>query len=180
MGAGFIQRFGSFPSVQQIQTIEGVVIIDGVGPAQIQGTGTGVVGIVAEFADVSYAVKVEGGNVTSAPNPVFVTSDADLVSKVGPFDSTLGQFGGACGNGLADIRGKRFAGLVVAPINLASDKAVRLVRDLPTNASATNPSPVVPMVGATVQAGTLFQSSIAGDKTKTAGAVVFSSVGAYA
>ena len=33
MGAGFIQRFGSFPSVQQIQTIEGVVIIDGVGPA---------------------------------------------------------------------------------------------------------------------------------------------------
>jgi hypothetical protein len=180
MGAGFIQRFGSFPSVQQIQTIEGVVIIDGVGPAQIQGTGTGVVGIVAEFADVSYAVKVEGGNVTSAPNPVFVTSDADLVSKVGPFDSTLGQFGGACGNGLADIRGKRFAGLVVAPINLASDKAVRLVRDLPTNASATNPSPVVPMVGATVVAGTLFQDNAAEKQTKSAGAVVFSSVGAYA
>ena len=180
MGAGFIQRFGSFPSVQQIQTIEGVVIIDGVGPAQIQGTGTGVVGIVGEFADVSYAVKVEGGNVTSAPNPVFVTSDADLVSKVGPFDSTLGQFGGACGNGLADIRGKRFAGLVVAPINLASDKAVRLVRDLPTNASALNPSPVVPMVGATVQAGTLFQTNTATLKTKSAGAVVFSSVGAYA
>ena len=180
MGAGFIQRFGSSPSVQQIQVIEGVVIIDGVGPAQIQGTGTGVVGIVGEFADVSYAVQVEGGNVTSAPQPVRVTSDADLVSKVGPFDSTLGQFGGACGNGLADIRGKRFAGLVVAPINLASSKAVRLVRDLPTNASATNPSPVVPMVGATVVAGTLFQSNTAGDKTKSAGAVVFSSVGAYA
>jgi hypothetical protein len=180
MGAGFIQRFGSFPSVQQIQTIEGVVIIDGVGPSQIQGTGTGVVGIVGEFADVSYAVKVEGGNVTSAPQPVRVTSDADLVSKVGPFDSTLGQFGGACGNGLADIRGKRFAGLVVAPINLASDKAVRLVRDLPTNASATNPSPVVPMVGATVVAGTLFQDNAAEKQTKSAGAVVFSSVGAYA
>ena len=180
MGAGFIQRFGSFPSVQQIQTIEGVVIIDGVGPAQIQGTGTGVVGIVGEFADVSYAVRVEGGNVYSAPNPVFVTSDADLVSKVGPFDSTLGQFGGACGNGLADIRGKRFAGLVVAPINLASDKAVRLVRDLPTNASAFNPSPVVPMVGATVVAGTLFQDNAAEKQTKSAGAVVFSSVGAYA
>jgi len=179
MGAGFIQRFGSFPSVQQIQTIEGVVIIDGVGPAQIQGTGTGVVGIVGEFADVTYAVQVEGGNVTSAPQPVFVTSDADLVSKVGPFDSTLGQFGGACGNGLADIRGKRFAGLVVAPINLASDKAVRLVRDLPTNASASNPSPVVPMVGATVFAGTLFQDNAAEKQTKSAGAVVFSSVGAY-
>ena len=179
MGAGFIQRFGSFPSVQQIQVIEGVVIIYGVGPAQIQGTGTGVVGIVGEFADVSYAVKVEGGNVTSAPQPVFVTSDADLVSKVGPFDSTLGQFGGACGNGLADIRGKRFAGLVVAPINLASDKAVRLVRDLPTNASASNPSPVVPMVGATVVAGTLFQDGSATKQTKTAGRVVFAGTGAY-
>ena len=68
-----------------------------------------------------------------------------------------GQFGGACGNGLADIRGKRFAGLVVAPINLASDKAVRLVRDLPTNASASNPSPPIassPSEGADTGAGT--------------------------
>ena len=29
MGAGFIQRFGSIPSQQQIQAIEGVVIVDG-------------------------------------------------------------------------------------------------------------------------------------------------------
>lgn len=179
MGAGFIQRFGSLPSVQQIQAIEGVVIVDGVGPAQIQGTGTGVVGVVGEFADMSQAVLVEGGNVSSKSQPVAVTSDAMLVSYVGGFDSTLGDFGGAGGNGLADIRGKRFAGLVVAPVNLASSKAVRLVRDLPTNASATDPSPVIPMQGATVFAGTLFQDGAAAKQTKTAGRVVFAGTGAY-
>ena len=179
MGAGFIQRFGSLPSVQQIQAIEGVVIVDGVGPAQIQGTGTGVVGVVGEFADMSQAVLVEGGNVSSKSQPVAVTSDAMLVSYVGGFDSTLGDFGGAGGNGLADIRGKRFAGLVVAPVNLASSKAVRLVRDLPTNASATDPSPIIPMQGATVFAGTLFQDGSATKQTKTAGRVVFAGTGAY-
>lgn len=179
MGAGFIQRFGSIPSQQQIQAIEGVVIVDGVGPAQIQGTGTGVVAVVGEFADMTYAVEVAGGNVASKPQPQFVTSDADLVQRVGGFDATLGEFGGAGGNGLADVRGKRFAGLVVAPVNLASDKAVRLVRDLPTNASATDPSPVVPMQGATVFAGTLFQDGSATKQTKTAGRVIFSGTGAY-
>lgn len=179
MGAGFIQRFGSLPSQQQIQAIEGVVIVDGVGPAQIQGTGTGVVAVVGEFADMTYAVEVAGGNVASKPQPQFVTSDADLVQRVGGFDATLGEFGGAGGNGLADVRGKRFAGLVVAPVNLASDKAVRLVRDLPTNASETDPSPIVPMQGATVFAGTLFQDGAAAKQTKTAGRVIFSGAGAY-
>lgn len=179
MGAGFIQRFGSLPSQQQIQAIEGVVIVDGVGPAQIQGTGTGVVAVVGEFADMTYAVEVAGGNVASKPQPQLVTSDADLVQRVGGFDATLGEFGGAGGNGLADVRGKRFAGLVVAPVNLASDKAVRLVRDLPTNASATDPSPVIPMQGATVFAGTLFQDGSAAKQTKTAGRVIFSGAGAY-
>lgn len=179
MGAGFIQRFGSLPSQQQIQAIEGVVIVDGVGPAQIQGTGTGVVAVVGEFADMTYAVEVAGGNVASKPQPQFVTSDADLVQRVGGFDATLGEFGGAGGNGLADVRGKRFAGLVVAPVNLASDKAVRLVRDLPTNASPTDPSPVIPMQGATVFAGTLFQDGSAAKQTKTAGRVIFSGAGAY-
>jgi hypothetical protein len=179
MGAGFIQRFGSLPSQQQIQAIEGVVIVDGVGPAQIQGTGTGVVAVVGEFADMTFAVEVAGGNVASKPQPQLVTSDADLVQRVGGFDATLGEFGGAGGNGLADVRGKRFAGLVVAPVNLASDKAVRLVRDLPTNASATDPSPVIPMQGATVFAGTLFQDGSAAKQTKTAGRVIFSGAGAY-
>ena len=180
MGAGFIQRFGSLPSQQQIQAIEGVVIVDGVGPAQIQGTGTGVVAVVGEFSDMTYAVEVAGGNVASKPQPQLVTSDADLVHRVGGFDATLGEFGGAGGNGLADVRGKRFAGLVVAPVNLASDKAVRLVRDLPTNASVSDPSPVIPMQGATVFAGTLFQNGAAGEQTKTAGRVIFSGAGAYA
>lgn len=179
MGAGFIQRFGSLPSQQQIQAIEGVVIVDGVGPAQIQGTGTGVVAVVGEFADMTYAVEVAGGNVASKPQPQLVTSDADLVQRVGGFDATLGEFGGAGGNGLADVRGKRFAGLVVAPVNLASSKAVRLVRDLPTNAAVDNPSPVVPMQGATVFAGTLFQDGSAAKQTKTAGRVIFSGAGAY-
>jgi hypothetical protein len=179
MGAGFIQRFGSLPSQQQIQAIEGVVIVDGVGPAQIQGTGTGVVAVVGEFSDMTFAVEVAGGNVASRPQPQFVTSDADLVQRVGGFDATLGEFGGAGGNGLADVRGKRFAGLVVAPVNLASDKAVRLVRDLPTNASATDPSPIIPIQGATVFAGTLFQDGAAAKQTKTAGRVIFSGAGAY-
>jgi hypothetical protein len=180
MGAGFISRFGSLPSVQQIQTIEGVVIVDGVGTAPIQGVGTGIVGVIGEFADMAYAVRVQNGDVSSSPQPVIVTSDADLLSKVGGYDFSLGEFGGAGGNGLVEIRGKRFAGLVVAPVNLASSKAVRLIRDLPTNVSNSNPSPIVPLQGATVNAGTLFQDNTAAQKTKVAGRVVFTAQGAYA
>jgi hypothetical protein len=49
--AGFIRRFGYFPGKEVITQIEGVVIIDLPPPGSIQGTGTGTVVCVAEYAD---------------------------------------------------------------------------------------------------------------------------------
>lgn len=154
---GFIRRFSSFPSTQVISQIEGVVIVDTPPPSTIEGVSTGVVGVVGEFADLTYATYVDGaGNVTAKPQPVYVTSAQDMLNKVGGFDSSLGDFGGEDGNGIAAIANKRFSQLVLCPVNLASSKAVRVWRELPTNKSATDATPVVPMAAATVAAGTRF------------------------
>lgn len=157
--AGFIRRYGYFPSQQTISQIEGVVIVDLPPPATIQGIQTGVAGIVGEFPDVTYAVSVDGsGNVTTKPQPVEVTSSQDMIDKVGGFDPTIGDFGGADGNGFTAVSGKRFSRLVLVPVNLASSKGVRLWRKLPLCTSATNPSPIVPMQAARVPAGTEFKA----------------------
>lgn len=154
---GFIRRFSTFPSAQVISQIEGVVIVDTPPPSTIEGVSTGVVGVVGEFADLTSATYVDGsGNVTSKPQPVYVTSAQDMLNKVGGWDATLGDFGGEDGNGYAAVANKRFSQLVLCPVNLASSKAVRVWRELPTNKSATDATPVVPMAAATVAAGTKF------------------------
>ena len=173
----FIRRYGSFPSAQVINQIEGVVIVDVPPPSTIEGVSTGVVGIVGEFADFSYAVNVDGqGNVTTKSQPVEVTSAQDMANKVGGFDSTLGDFGGDDGNGFTAVANKRFSRLVVCPVNLASSKGTRLWRELPTNTAAA--APVVPMQAATVRAGTEFKSG--NDRVKVGKSVTFTAELAYA
>lgn len=181
MGAGFIRRYTTLPALETITQIEGVVVIDGTPPASIQGVGSGVVCGVGECADVTYGVQVSGGNVTSYPRPVQVTTDADLQSKIGGFDSTLGDFGDAGGNLLADLLGRRFAaGLTVIPVNTAATKAVRLFRQLPLATSVSDPTPIVPVQAYTVPAGTLFQTSGGATPTRSAAAVTFSADAYYA
>ena len=168
----FVRRFSSMPTSEVITQIEGVVIVDTPSPTNVAGTSTGVVGMVGEFADMRYAVQVDGsGNVTTKTQPVAVTVGTDLLSKVGGFDSTIGDFGNADGNGYAAAVNKPWAQLVVAPVNLASPKAVRLWRELPTNQSNLVAQPVVPMQAATVAAGTEFKSGA--NRVKLGTAVAF-------
>ncbi len=168
----FVRRFSSFPSTSVISQIEGVVIVDATPPAPIEGVNTGVVGVVGEFADMTYAVSVDGsGNVTTKAQPVEVTSAQDMVNRVGGWDDTLGDFGGDDGNGFAMVDGKRFSRLVLCPVNLASPKAVRLWRELPTNTDTANP--VVPMQVGFVPAGSEFVVSAGGNRVKLGKSVTF-------
>jgi hypothetical protein len=156
--AGFIRYFSAFPSVAEITEISGAFIVDVPPPTTPPVPGFGKVIMIGEFADMSFATDVDdSGNVTTRLQPVEILSSQDLIDKVGAFDPSLGDFGGASGNGFVALRNKRFnGGLVAVPLNLASSKGVRLVRELPTNKSVTDPSPVVPMQQAFVLAGSEF------------------------
>ena len=164
--AGFIRRFGYFPGLDVITQIEGVAIIDLAPPGSVQGAGTGLVACVGEFTDMTYGVDVDStGTVTTAPTPVEVLGAQDMLNKVGGFDATIGDFGVSGGNGYASVRGKQYARLVLAPINLCSSKAMRFFRNLPVCTSATDSDPVVNMQGITVAAGTEFRASSARVRT---------------
>lgn len=155
---GFVRRYNSFQPASVLNQIEGVVVIDLPPPASIQGVQTGVVGMVGEFPDFTYATLVDGqGNVSTKYQPVEVTSAQDMLNKVGGWDATLGDFGADDGNGFAAVSNKRFARLVVCPVNLASSKGVRLFRQLPLCKSATDSQPPVPVLPAQVAAGTEFK-----------------------
>lgn len=170
---GFVRRYGSFPGVEVITLIEGIIIVDLPPPGSVQGVGTGTSALVAEFADCTNAVAVDGsGNITTSAVPTEIFSGQDLIDKTGGFDETIGEFGGTMGNGFVDLRNKKFSRLVVVPVNLASALGARLVRHLPTNASATDPTPVVPIQAASVDAGTQFVDG-ALHRVRTAGPVVF-------
>jgi len=175
----FVRRYSTFPSAQVISQIEGIVIVDLTPPASFAGVNTGVVGLVGEFADMTYAVTVDGsGNVTTKARPVEVTSAQDMLNKVGGFDPTLGDFGGDDGNGFVAINGKRFSRLVLCPVNLASPKGVRLWRELPLNKSTTSATPKTPMAAATISAGTEFTSGA--NRAKLAKTVTFTADAAFA
>jgi len=157
---GFIRRFGYFPGTEVITQIEGVVVVDLPPPGGVQGVGVGVACVVGEFADCSYAVSVNSSGVVSTKiRPVEVFSATDLINKVGGFDETLGEFGISEGNGFAALRSKKFARLVVVPINLASANGCRYFRELPLGTTQTNPNPVVPVTGATIAAGREFRAA---------------------
>ena len=157
--SGFTRRFSDFPPVNVIREIEGIVIIDTPNPAVGGGVATGVVACIAEFADVTYGVAIDANGVVSTrPDPVEVFSGADLLQKLGGFDETIGEFGGDGGNGYAELKNKTFSRLIAVPINIACSQGGRVFRELPTNKSSTDPTPVVPVVGAVVPAGTEFKT----------------------
>lgn len=158
--AGFIRRFGFFPGVEVITQIEGVVIVDLPPPGAVQGVGTGTAAIVGEFADMSSATKVDSanGNVSSFHTAVEIFSSQDMIDKLGGFDETLGEFGGDMGNGFVELRNKKFSRLVAVPVNLASSRATRLWRELPTNKGASDARAAVTVQSGTVAAGREFRS----------------------
>lgn len=177
--AGFIRRFSNFPSQAVLTAIEGVNIIDLAPPGSIEGVGTGFANLVGEFADMTYAVEIDPvtGAITSDMRPIEVFSAKDLLDKGGPFDETIGQFGGDMGNGFVELRNKVFARLAITPINLASGFGLRVWRELPTCVSQTDPNPVVPVSGAVVEAGREFRDSP--DRIKIAAPVFFSDAVAF-
>jgi hypothetical protein len=159
--AGFIRRYGSFPGTEVVTQIEGVVLVDMPPPGSIQGVGSGVVCMVGEFANCTFATTVgTTGDITAKIRPVEVFSAQDMINKVGGFDETIGEFGGDLGNGFAALRNKKFSRLVVAPVNLASPQGWRCWRELPLCTSQTNTNPVVPVQGGTVAAGREFRSGV--------------------
>lgn len=176
--SGFVRRYGSYPSKEQITAIEGIVIIDTPPPGSIEGVQSGVACVVGEFADMTYAVSISAtGVVSTAPVPVEVFSAQDMANKVGGWDETLGVFGAEQGSGFLSLRNKKFSRLVIVPVNLTSDKGVRLWRDLPTNAAASAASPIVPVQAALVPAGREFKSST--NRARSCKRVVFTDGAAY-
>lgn len=176
--SGFIRRYGFSPGVETITLIEGVVIVDLPPPGAINGQSSGVVGMVGEFADMTYATSVDStGAVTTKAQPVEVTSGQDMLDKVGGFVSTIGNFGNAGGNGFEAVRNKRFTRLVLVPVNLASAGAGRVWRDLPTNLSATQAVPTVPLLGGRVEAGRGFVSGA--NRVMLGARVNFTALGHY-
>lgn len=182
--SGFIRRYPNFPGKEVLTQIEGSVIIDATPSAGIQGVGTGCVAIVGEFADASYAVRVAAnGDLSTKIRPVEVFTGQDFANKVGGWDETIGEFGGDCGNAFASLRNKRFPRLICVPIDnvtpaSGTNKGVRLWRDLPTNKSATDPTPIVPVSAGVVSAGREFKSS--SNRARIAKTVIFGGDAAYA
>lgn len=160
---GFIRRFSSFPGTEVITQIEGVVIVDLPPPGAVEGVDTGVTAIVGEFADMTFAVAVDGsGNVGSLSRPQEVFSSQDLINQFGGFDETLGDFGVDGGNGFVALRNKRYSRLIVAPVNLSASKGCRFFRFLPLCKSETDVTPVAPIQAATLAAGMEFLNLIGG------------------
>lgn len=176
--SGFIRRYGSFPGVETITLIEGVIIADIAPPGSINGVASGVVALVGEFADMTYATQVSAsGVVTTFAQPVELFSSQDMMNKVGGWDETIGQHGGAGGNGFVALRNKQFARLVAVPVNLCSGGAGRAWRDLPTNAGAASAIPVVALLGGSASAGREFRSS--SNRVRLGKKAVFTALGHY-
>lgn len=155
---GFTRRYSFQPPQSVITQIEGIIIVDLPQPGDVNGVGTGVALLAGEFADCTFGVAVDSsGTVTTSPNPVQITSGQDLLNKLGGWDETLGDFGNSQGNGFAALRNKKFAGLVCVPVNIADSKGTRYMRDLPLCKSPADTTPVVPMSGGSVPAGTEYR-----------------------
>jgi len=156
----FMRRYTSDPGLATIQQIEGVVTIEGNAAPGVVGVGTGVVALVGEFADMTYGVSVDlvttPGTVSTRPQPVQILSSDDFLTKLGGFDETIGEHKKTGGSGFVAAKNKKFAGLVAVPVNLASDKACRAWRELPTNLDATHATPLFTMVPGYVAAGREF------------------------
>ena len=156
---GFTRRFTSAQDPSVYTQVSGIVVIDQSTPGAINGTGNGTVAIVGEFADGTYAVAVDAsGTVTTSPQPVAIYGGNDLTAKGGGFDPSIGKFSDDGGNAFVALRNKKFAQLVICPVNIFSSKGVRCVRQLPTCKSLTDPTPITPVAAVSVPAGTEFKS----------------------
>jgi hypothetical protein len=165
-GAGFVRRYGYFPGTEEFNSIEGVVILDQRSPGPISGASYGVVCVVGEATNMSSVCTVNtAGEVVSSFRVREVYGGSDLLDKIGGFDSTLGDFGDEMGNLFVEVRNKRFSRLVVCPVDLVrpasgtTQYAVRCWRQLPTNLSATDTTPITPGVAARLEAGSEFRAS---------------------
>ncbi len=162
--AGFIRRFPFFPGTEVITAIEGVIIVDQAPPGQVEGGDTGVVAVLGEYADMTFAVKISASGVaTTDPRAAEVIGGQDLQDKVGGFDEFLGEFGGSMGNGFVEVRNKRFQRLIVVPIDLltpatGSQGTLRVWRELPTNQTLLIAIGIVPTAAALVRASRQFIS----------------------
>jgi hypothetical protein len=167
----FLSRYPNMPSNDVLSEIEGVVIIDGTVAGTPRGASTGVAACVGEFTDCTYGVAIDAnGVVTTSPRPVEIEG-GDFEELVGGWDETIGEFGGDGGSGFLACKNKTFARLLVVPTNIASSQGVRLYRELPTNRSATDPTPVVEISGVTIRAGTEFKSG--NNRVRLAASVTF-------
>jgi hypothetical protein len=178
-GAGFVRRYGYFPGTEELNAIEGVVIVDQRSPGPISGASYGVVCVVGEATNMSSVCTVNtAGEVVSSFRVREVYGGSDLLDKIGGFDSTLGDFGDEMGNLFVEVRNKRFSRLVVCPVDLVrpasgtTQYAVRCWRQLPTNTSATDTTPITPGVAVRLEAGSEFRAST--DRVITAAPVDFS------
>lgn len=77
--SGYTRRFDFIPTLQEIRSIEGLVLIDLVPAPTINGAGTGAVLIVGEFEDGPFAVDLD------QPGVLEVFGSADFVAKYGQF-----------------------------------------------------------------------------------------------
>ena len=173
---GFVRRFAAVPALSVLTAIEGVVVVDQPQPAAITGVDTGTVGLVGECADMSRAVTYDAsGQLTTRVAPAETFGGDDFTAKFGGFDETLGEWGGALGSAFGAVRNKRFARLIVAPVDLVTNSSTtygtRFWRELPTNISATNPTPIVPVSAGVLAAGRQFVN--AANRVRCAQRVVF-------
>ena len=161
MASTIVRGFNGMPTLEDISAIEGVIIVDNEPPGGLGGTPSQYGCVVGEFADMSQSFTVDStGQVVANYRPEVVLNASDQIEKFGGFDSTLGQFGNAMGNGYVATAGKVYgtARLYCLPVLLASQYAGRMWRQLPTNRSATDPTPIAPLVPGLVSASYEFKS----------------------
>lgn len=160
MAINFVRGYDSMPSLEEIMKIGGVVIVDNAPPGGAGGSPSNYACLVGEFSDMtaSYIVNQSGKAIVNL-RPAFAGSPADFLDRFGPFDPTLGNFGAAMGNGRIAVVGKVWgAGMLIClPVPLCSTWCGRMWRELPTNQSATDPRPIVPLVAITVPAAMEFK-----------------------
>ena len=178
-GAGFTRRFTYYPSIEEIAQIEGPVIVDLPTPGPITGASYGVAAVVGETTDMRTCCSVNSlGVVISSMKPSEVYGSSDVIDKIGAIDYLIGDHGDEQGNLGIEIRNKRFSRLIVQAVDIlqpstGSQYGIRVWRQLPTNRSATDPTPISAITGTQIPAGTEFRDG--SNRVKLAQPVAFSS-----
>lgn len=176
-----VRVYSSQPPIEEILAIEGIVIVDATPAGSPDVIGNNTVCIVGEFQDMALAVQADPstGAIRTSCRPDIVYSPADFANKFGGFDSTIGKFGAEMGNGWISVARKPWpAGqLVCAPINLCSAYGTRYWRQLPTNRSATDVNPIIPLSVGVISAGREFRN--ASNRVKIGTTVTFTADSYY-